>query len=120
MLYEVITIYVYMSNKNRVTNERITRTEESIDKRITETEQSIELRISDLDKKIDARIDDHAQRIARLEERSEHVPTHDDLAQIYERMKVLGTKLDTMNGEFGQVKNLIAVIHEYILKGGTK
>lgn len=93
-----VGFYVYMSNKNKVTNDRIT----------------------EMEKDIDTKLDDYGDRIARLEERSEHAPTHEDLGVIYEKMKALGTKLDTMSGEFGQVKNLLGIIHEYILNGAKK
>lgn len=93
-----VGFYVYMSNKDKVTNQRITALETGLD----------------------SRLDDHATRIARLEERVTHVPTHEDLGQMHEKMNTLSSGVQHMAGEFSAVKKLISTIHDYLLNGGKK
>lgn len=93
-----VGFYVYMSNKDKVTNDRISKMEDALD----------------------SRLDDHATRIARLEERAALAPTHDDLGELHEKTNGISGKLDNVIGQFGQVKALLGVIHEYILNGAKK
>lgn len=102
-----LSFYVYMSNKNKVTNDRI----------------------STLAGGIDTRLDDHASRIARLEEASKHAPTHADLSSIYTEMKAarqaqsdqtatVREELRQLRGEFVGASKNIDLITEHLLKGG--
>jgi len=98
ILMGCLSFYVYMSGKNTVTNDRISKMEDALD----------------------SRLDDHATRIARLEERAALAPTHDDLGELHEKTNGISGKLDNVIGQFGQVKALLGVIHEYILNGAKK
>ena len=102
-----VGFYVYMSNKNKVTNDRI----------------------SALEMGLDTRLDDHASRIARLEEAAKHAPTHTDLSAIYTEMKAsrqaqadqmatMREDLRQLRGEFAGASKNIDLITEYLLKGG--
>lgn len=101
-----VGFYVYMSNKNKVTNDRIGKLETGLDNRL----------------------DDHASRIARLEEASKHAPTHADLSAIYTEMKAarqaqsdqmatMREELRQLRGEFMGASKNIDLITEHLLKG---
>lgn len=96
VLTSAVGFYVYLVNKDRVTNERISKLENGLD----------------------GRLDDHADRIARLEERAKHAPTHDDLGELHEKINSVNEHLKTLSGEFTTYKGLLNAIHDFIMKGG--
>lgn len=91
-----IGIYVYLSNKNKVTNDRIGKLEE------------------DLDKKLDG----HIERIVVLETKAKSSLTHNDLADIHEKINKIDTDISSLSGEFTGVSNLLNTLHNYLLNGG--
>lgn len=93
-----IGIYVYMSNKDKVTNDRIGKLED------------------DLDKKLDG----HIERIVALETKAESSLTHNDLADIHEKINKIGTDISTLSGKFTGVSNLLDTLHNYLLHGGKQ
>ena len=68
-----IGVYVYLTNKDKVTNDRISRLEDDID----------------------TKLDVQGERIAKLEANAEKAPTHNDLASIHE--KINGVSDDVAN-----------------------
>jgi len=92
----ILSAYVYQSNKDKVTNDRIGKLE------------------NDLDYKLDGQ----AERITRLETRAENSPTHDDLGGIHEKINQLSTQVGLLSGEFIGVRNLLNTIHHHLLTGG--
>jgi hypothetical protein len=88
-----IGVYVWMSNRQRVTTDAIDR----------------------LEGHVDGRLDDHHERLARLEQDLEHAPTHDDLGQLYERINGLKESVQELSGEFKGVRHLLNVIHQHML-----
>lgn len=93
-----VAIYVYLSNKDRVTNDRIARLEDDLDDRL----------------------DGQGERIAKLETLSEQSPTHDDLGGIHEKINQLRSEVGMLSGEFVGVRNLLNTIHNHLLTGGKK
>ncbi len=91
-----VGIYVYLSNKDKVTNDRIGKLEDDLD----------------------VRLDGQGERIAKLETRSENSPTHDDLGKIHEKINGLRADVGDLSGQFKGVSNLLQTIHEHLLKGG--
>lgn len=91
-----IAVYVYLSSKDRVTNDRIEKLED------------------DLDDKFEKQ----GERIASLEAKSEGTPTHDDLAHLHEKINNVNASISTLTGEFTGVKNLLNTIHGFLLNGG--
>ena len=90
-----IGVYVYISNKNRVTNDRITVLE------------------SDLD----ARLEGQSVRVAKLEEAAEHAPTHGDLGELHKRVTEVGGEVKLLRGEFHGAKHVLDVIHNHLMNG---
>lgn len=90
-----VAIYVYMSNKDKVTNDRITKMESDID----------------------ATLDKHGERIARMEEAADHAPTHDDLGRIHEKVNRTMELMGGLAGEMKALTSSVHLIHEHLLKG---
>lgn len=86
-----VGFYVYMSNKDKVTNDRI----------------------GSLQEDLDVKLDGHSERIARLETG----PTHADLGDLHERINSVAKGVDTLTGEFHGVRTTLNLIHDYLLKG---
>lgn len=98
-----VGFYVYMSNKDKVTNERITKLEDDLD----------------------ARMDNHAQRITAVEEAAKHAPTHEDLGRIYEQITATrgdiartASAVAGLEKGFSAVEKNMGLITEFLLKGG--
>lgn len=88
-----ISFYVYISNRDKVTNDRIGRLEEDLD----------------------AKFDGHIERIAALETRAESALTHNDLADIHEKINKIGSDISLLSGEFTGVRNLLNTVHTHLL-----
>lgn len=93
-----IWIYVYLSNKDKVTNDRIGKLADGIDEKI----------------------DGHGERISKLETHVTGSPTHDHLAEIHEKINLVGKDIGTLSGEFAGVRNLLNTIHHHLLSGGRQ
>lgn len=73
-------------------------------------------RFSDLDRLVA----DHRERIGRLEATVSQGPTHEDLADLHERITDLGQGVSTLAGEFKGAKHTLELIHSFLLNGGHK
>lgn len=93
-----VALYMYLANKNKVTNERITT----------------------LQRDIDDKLDDHATRIAKLEVTASAAPTHDDLGDLHEKVNTVDTKVSQLDGKLDGVNNLLHTIHQYLLDRNGK
>jgi hypothetical protein len=91
-------LYLYLVNRNRVTNERIGKLETGVDDRL----------------------DNHTERLARLEQDVRHAPTHDDLKRLHARIDEVNNSLKRLEGEFSGANHTLGLIHEHLLKGGGK
>lgn len=88
-----IGFYVHITSKNRATNDRLGK----------------------LEADFDTRMDGHGERIARLEEKIEGVPTHDDLAKIYERLNEATSKLNHLTGESSANTRILNLVYESLI-----
>ena len=88
-----IGIYVYLVNKNKVTNERITKLQDGVD----------------------FRLDNHTERLARLERDIVHAPTHNDLKHIHARTDEVMGSIKRLDGEFAGANHTLHLIHQYLL-----
>lgn len=85
----VVSFYVYMSNKDKVTNDRV----------------------SELQDDLDSKLDGHSERIAKLEEG----PTHDDLGDLHARITDVGRGVAGLTGELVGIKTTLNLVHQYLL-----
>jgi len=98
LLTGAVAFYVYLSNKDKVTNNRISKLQD------------------DLDDKMDG----HVERIAKLEVRAESALTHDDLSELHDKINRVGGDVKILTGEFSGVRNLLGTIHNHLLNGGKQ
>jgi hypothetical protein len=96
-----IGVYVYISNKDRVTNTRITELEGYVEKRL----------------------DNHASRIATVEETVKHIPSHGDIGEVRDMIgrvggdvKGLAAEVKGVRDMMGPMQNTIALMNEFLLK----
>lgn len=94
LLWIFVGVYTYLSNRNRVTNERI----------------------GSLEDHVDTRLDNHSERLARLEKSADMGPNHEDLKALHRRIDALVASVNGLQGEFKGTSHTLALIHEYLLK----
>ena len=102
-----VALYMYLANKNKVTNARIDTLEQDLNKKIEKLDDDVELRL-----------DEYREKIARLEEGTEHGPTHHDLGLLHEKFNGVGNDVSLLRGEVNGVKQLLHTIHEHLLRVG--
>jgi hypothetical protein len=91
-----VMVYVYLVNKNKVTNDRIERLED------------------DLDEKLDGQ----SERIAKLEANGNSAPNHGDIAKVYESINSLAATVNQLVGENrGQSDTLKLILNQITAKG---
>lgn len=88
-----IGIYVYLTNKDKVTNDRIGKLEDDLDEKLY----------------------GHAGRIATLESGA---IKHKDMAELHEKINCVSGDMKALSGEFTGVRNLLMMLNEYMVKGG--
>jgi len=79
IVYKILTaifvVWLYLDRRNDKTNQRI----------------------SDMELDLDHRLDKHAERLTRIEQDIKHVPSQDDLAEIYREMRKQSGTMATIN-----------------------
>lgn len=101
-----IGFYVYMSNKDKVTNDRITQMADVINKRFGELERDV-----------DMKSDQHAERISSLEAQAKLAPTHDDLGKVYDKISVVSDCVKRSEGQLTAIDKNLQLIQEHLLRG---
>ncbi len=97
-IYKIVTglisvaaaLYARMAHKDRVTSERIEAVNEHLDQ--------------------------HADRLAIIETRLQHLPTHQDMALIHEKVNELNRCVSRVEGEFKQMNHGVRLIHQHLLQ----
>lgn len=93
-----ISIYVYLSNRDRVTNTRI----------------------SEMETDIDTRLDGQGERIAKLESASAHALNHLDLGSVYNRISAVDQRLSHLEGENKAQSDTLRLILNQITQKGMQ
>ncbi len=91
-------LYVWRSNKDKATVDRIERLEEKHSRELTQLRQTI----------------------AAMDSRLVQAIGHADLAPIYNRLKDIGESFAEMSGEFRAVKHQLTLIQEHLMNKGGK
>lgn len=91
-----VALYMYLSNKNKATNQRI----------------------GELEKAIAIDIKDHEQRVTTLEAVAKTAPTHDDLSKVYVRINGISDQLKELIGENRQQTDTLRLIQNRIIEKG--
>ncbi|WP_286694991.1 DUF2730 family protein [Spongiibacter sp. UBA1325] len=87
-------IYAWWTSRTRATNSAIAKVE-------TTTEQL-------------------SRRIEKLEHEIEHLPDHDDIGDIHEKVNQVATAMSNMQGELVGINRTLGLINEYLLNQGGK
>ena len=90
ILSAVAFVWARLANKDKVTSERI----EAIRKDINE----------------------QADRISIMETHLKHLPTHNDMALIHEKVNELNRCVSRVEGEFKQMNHGVRMIHQHLLQ----
>lgn len=98
LITAAIGFYVYLTNRHRVTNERI----------------------SSLERQMDGRLDQHAERMAHLETSIAAAPTHKDLEKVHEKLNRVAEDTSRMSGELKGVNDTLRLILARITDRGLK
>lgn len=99
-----VGFYVYMSNKDKVTNDRIDKMQEDSNKQMEKLEDDI-----------DDKMEKQGERIAGLEARSGGAPTHADLARMHEKINEVAGSMKELKGEFTATNRTLQLIHETLM-----
>jgi len=73
-------------------------------------------RIDTLETDMGAQMGEMNNRLTRVERDLEHVPDHDDLAAIYERLNGVDKGVSELKGEFAAVRRGVDMIHTFLLE----
>lgn len=93
-----IGIYVYLSNKDKVTNDRIGKLEDDLD----------------------AKLDGQTERIAKLETQVGGAPTHDHIGDLYEKVHAVDTKVSSQGGKLESIDATLRMILSRITEKGMQ
>lgn len=86
-----VWLFVWNSNKNSVTNDKIIA----------------------LEHEIETKLENHAEKLGRMDERLKVSIGHPELKPVYERMNGMQQQLSEINGKM----HTLDLIHEMLLKG---
>jgi len=91
-----VGFYVYMSNKDKVTNVRIDKLEEDLSEKH----------------------EDHGERLASLEAGEKNAIKHSDLSHIHNRINEVDTKVSTLSGKLDGVDSNLRLVLKRITERG--
>ncbi len=86
-----VWLFVWNSNKNSVTNEKI----------------------NVLENEIETKLENHAEKLGRMDERLKYAIGHPELKPVYERINSVDKQLGEIRGKM----HTLDLIHEMLLKG---
>ena len=93
----------------------------AIDQRFTRVDGDIKSLSKDIDKRCGTqcgRIDGLEKNNLELQLKIEHVPTHQDIKELSERITTLHGTLSELNGRLGGINRAVDLLNEYHLKPG--
>lgn len=91
-----VMVYVYLVNKDKVTNDRIEKLEDDLD----------------------SKLDGQGERIAKLEATGNSAPNHGDIAEVYKAINGLAATVNQLVGENrGQSDTLKLILNQITAKG---
>lgn len=114
----VVGIYVWLTNRNRVTHARITELQERTSKTTADIQTEFRHDLHRIEGEIESRLDIYGAQLARLEEGLKHVPDMEELRAIHERINTVSEMVTQLKGESSGMNNLLRTIHEHLLKKG--
>lgn len=121
-----VGVYVWLSNRNRVTNERITALQEHTDIGLATVRTDNAKRVELLEGAMESRLDRHSDQLARLEVHRASAPGPNDLRRLHERIDGFSSDIARLEGKFdgalagitGQlagVAHTVDLLNDYLL-----
>lgn len=101
----VLGAYTWQANRKRVTNERITTLQESVNMSMATLKTGQ---------------DRQAERLTQVERDLQHAPTHDDLKRLHSRIDDVAGAVRGLDGKFEGANHTLQLIHAYLLNGGKQ
>lgn len=125
----ILGLYVWWSNREKVTSSRFLSLEKEVAKRATATEleKAKEVAATGLEgvkaevrKHQEERCGQHLTRTSKLEIQIENTPTHAHLGDIHERINGVKGSVDEMTGLMRAMAPQIKLLVEHHINGGGK
>ena len=63
-------------------------------------------------------LNEFQDRLIRVEKDIEHLPTHEDMAKLHERVNETKEVVDTMAGQLTQIDYTMKMVNKYLLESG--
>lgn len=115
VLTVLVWLYVWLSQRDRVTNRRFIVLEKELLKRMEDMRDSMDIRMGSMREDVNTRLGSHSNRITRLETVCDKAPNHQDLGLVYSDMKAIGSKVDDLTGQMKGVQKSLSMIETHLL-----
>lgn len=83
-------------------------------------ELAMDERFRRMEEDLEGKAPHYNERISYLEANAKKSPTHNDLAELHEKINGVSNDISNLTGEFSGVRNLLQTLHNYLLNGGNK
>lgn len=104
-----LALYMYLANKNKVTNERINTLQVDVDKKFDDARN----RLTHLEA---TTAHDTAERVATLEQHAADAPKHGDLARLHARIDEVAGAIKRIEGESTAQTRILNLVYESLIK----
>ena len=98
VIMAVIGLYAWLSNRHKANSSSI---------------ESIKMELSSELNEID-------DRLIRVEKDVQHMPTHEDMSKIHQRVSETAQRLTAVEGELKQINNTMQLMHKHLLNGANR
>ncbi len=68
--------------------------------------------------RVDDRVTGHETRLLLIEQHAKHIPGHEDLGAIHNRVDQVGQGVRTLEGEMKQINHTLHLIQQHLLENG--
>lgn len=116
-----LALYMYLANKNKVTNERINTLQVDVDKKFDDARNRLtRLEASSVHDKaihLEGCCADITERVASLEQHAADAPKNDDLARLHARIDEVSGAIKHIQGESSAQTRILNLVYESLIKG---
>lgn len=70
--------------------------------------------------RVDSRVSDLHQRVNTLEADVRHMPTHDDMGNLHEKINDVANGVGMLRGELGAINRTLGMINEHLIREAQK
>jgi hypothetical protein len=81
-------------------------------------ETAMDARFKRMEEDLEGKAPHYNERISYLEANAKKSPTHDDLADLHEKINAVSNNISELTGQFTGVRTLLETLHRYLLNGG--